>query len=656
MSKQPLVWTRCVPAFIVTALAVLGSAAQADGEMPFAEPPLLLPSADTGETLQKAGGPRLRRAGTNLFSAAAESAAIQSGREQHYILPIKYTEGFINNPATGKNDPVRLRSYGDRFVAPVIVMKPGQTVRVGLQNQLPREPDCAVDKGVNDPHCFNTTNLHSHGLWVSPTGNSDNVLLSLYPDVSFEYEYNVPADHPAGTFWYHPHKHGSTAMQVGSGMAGALVIIGERPPTPGSNGDLDVLLKPFQPLNGVRSEVMLFQQVPYACFNDKNEIEKDAKGRWICKEGQVAKVEDFAKQMSFGTWGPSGRYTLINGVARPTLALQSGQVYRWRNIHAGIRESIALRIRKIGNEKRLNFDAASIEERADEVARACTGTDVVQFEVAADGLTRAQAFEKITNNLQPGYRSDVLFVLPEPGAYCVYDDSAPGSGSISADPENAKVLAIIRAAGGKVEDQKAFVTQRLIAAANITMTANVRSQVTSDLSTLALTKFVPHPDITQEEIDKSALPVVPIEFNITGTAPKFQFKVNGEPYDPARIDQTLLLHKAQAWSLSSARASHPFHIHVNPFQIVSVHKKGPDGNAIGPAITDGQYTGMTGTWKDTVFVQDDVVIETRTRYQRYIGEFVLHCHILDHEDQGMMQNINIVLPDSAGKPTAKGHH
>jgi hypothetical protein len=38
----------------------------------------------------------------------------------------------------------------------------------------------------------------------------------------------------------------------------------------------------------------------------------------------------------------------------------------------------------------------------------------------------------------------------------------------------------------------------------------------------------------------------------------------------------------------------------------------------------------------------------RTRYQRYIGDFVLHCHILDHEDQAMMQNIRIGLPNGTG--------
>ena len=167
----------------------------------FAEP------ARLSRARSKAREGKLQRAGTNLFSSGAESAAIRAGREIHYDLPIRFTDGLINNPATGRDDPVRLRSYGERFVAPTIVMKPGQTVRIGLHNRLPLEPGCADGKGINQPHCFNITNLHSHGLWVSPTGNSDNVLLSLHPGVDFEYEYNVPEDHPAGTFWYHPHKH-----------------------------------------------------------------------------------------------------------------------------------------------------------------------------------------------------------------------------------------------------------------------------------------------------------------------------------------------------------------------------------------------------------------------------------------------------------------
>lgn len=70
---------------------------------------------------------------------------------------------------------------------------------------------------------------------------------------------------------------------------------------------------------------------------------------------------------------------------------------------------------------------------------------------------------------------------------------------------------------------------------------------------------------------------------------------------------------------------------------------------------DPQYSGLKGVWKDTLWIKNappapgqpglPYTITVRTRYERYIGEFVIHCHILDHEDEGMMQNVAIVLPD-----------
>jgi L-ascorbate oxidase len=73
---------------------------------------------------------------------------------------------------------------------------------------------------------------------------------------------------------------------------------------------------------------------------------------------------------------------------------------------------------------------------------------------------------------------------------------------------------------------------------------------------------------------------------------------------------------------------------------------------------------LKGVWKDTLWVKNLIssdnlpgqyTLVVRTRYQRYIGDFVLHCHILDHEDQGMMQNVRIALPDGKGN-TSQSHH
>jgi FtsP/CotA-like multicopper oxidase with cupredoxin domain len=154
-------------------------------------------------------------------------------------------------------------------MAPTIVSLPGDTVRVSLNNELQPEPDCKPSN-INIPHCFNSINLHSHGLWISPSGNSDNVLITIRANVEFEYEYNIPATHPAGTFWYHPHQHGSTALQVSSGMAGALIIRGERPPTPVATGDIDTLLRNPDG-SAYRERVVLLQQVAYACREDSDD-------------------------------------------------------------------------------------------------------------------------------------------------------------------------------------------------------------------------------------------------------------------------------------------------------------------------------------------------------------------------------------------------
>ena len=71
------------------------------------------------------------------------------------------------------------------------------------------------------------TNLHFHGLHISPTGEGDNPFRKVEPGETANYEFTIPEDHPAGLFWYHPHFHGLVARQTSYGLAGALVIRGE---------------------------------------------------------------------------------------------------------------------------------------------------------------------------------------------------------------------------------------------------------------------------------------------------------------------------------------------------------------------------------------------------------------------------------------------
>ena len=150
-----------------------------------------------------------------------------------------------SNPDTTMigNCHVRLRTYNGSLVGPTLRVKPGDKITINLINNLPPEEHESDEKittitlgnglsyqemeGVvpNEPHGFNTTNFHAHGLHVSPKDLSDNVLRVMQPkenegDQAPEYriEIEIPENHPSGTYWYHAHKHGSTALQVSSGM------------------------------------------------------------------------------------------------------------------------------------------------------------------------------------------------------------------------------------------------------------------------------------------------------------------------------------------------------------------------------------------------------------------------------------------------------
>ncbi|MFZ1430072.1 MAG: multicopper oxidase domain-containing protein, partial [Geminicoccaceae bacterium] len=101
---------------------------------------------------------------------------------------------------------VELLTYNGGFPGPLVRAREGDRLRVLLVNRL-GEP----------------TNLHFHGLHVSPSGNSDNIFVEVPPGGEFLYELTVPSGF-GGTFWYHPHRHHHLARQLWRGLAGPLVI------------------------------------------------------------------------------------------------------------------------------------------------------------------------------------------------------------------------------------------------------------------------------------------------------------------------------------------------------------------------------------------------------------------------------------------------
>jgi L-ascorbate oxidase len=75
----------------------------------------------------------------------------------------------------------------------------------------------------------------------------------------------------------------------------------------------------------------------------------------------------------------------------------------------------------------------------------------------------------------------------------------------------------------------------------------------------------------------------------------------------------------------------------------------------GPAF-DPDYVGLKGEWKDTVLIKKNARVAFRTRYERFTGDFVIHCHIMFHGDHGMMQNLRIAAEDEPPRPFGHAGH
>jgi FtsP/CotA-like multicopper oxidase with cupredoxin domain len=106
-----------------------------------------------------------------------------------------------------------------------------------------------------------------------------------------------------------------------------------------------------------------------------------------------------------------------------------------------------------------------------------------------------------------------------------------------------------------------------------------------------------------------------------------RFTINGRAYDPSFIEWTSTLNTVEEWHLvNETEQEHPFHVHVNPFQVTKINGT--------PVAFDG--------YQDTAIIPRFGTLTVRTRFTDFTGSPILvHCHILDHEDMGMMTSFAI---------------
>jgi FtsP/CotA-like multicopper oxidase with cupredoxin domain len=154
-------------------------------------------------------------------SGAAQASRSDPGTWQPLLQPqdIRSENGVLRATLAAAPDQFRLGEvafdgflYNGSYLPPLLRPRVGDTMRITFKNDL-----------LDDP-----SNLHFHGMAVSPQGHSDNVFIHVHPGHQFDYEVQIPAKgrQRPGLFWYHPHAHGFAAKQILGGMSGGLVVDG----------------------------------------------------------------------------------------------------------------------------------------------------------------------------------------------------------------------------------------------------------------------------------------------------------------------------------------------------------------------------------------------------------------------------------------------
>ena len=118
-----------------------------------------------------------------------------------------------------------------------------------------------------------------------------------------------------------------------------------------------------------------------------------------------------------------------------------------------------------------------------------------------------------------------------------------------------------------------------------------------------------------------------------GLPPAVQWVINGEPFDPMRVDASPRLGDVEVWRFVNRGVLrrtmlHPVHTHLAPFQVFRRNRRAP--------------LPQEGGWKDTVAIDEGEEVEVLIRWDGFRGRYLLHCHNLEHEDHTMMARVDVI--------------
>jgi len=434
-------------------------------------------------------------------------------------------------------------AFDGATVAPVIRASPGDVLKINYINDLPPKSgeSCSVNPRMN------MTNLHFHGLAVSPDAPQDDVLGMLaLPGQVLHYSVKIPRDHVPGLFWYHTHPHGESHRQVLDGMSGAIVIEG--------------MERYVSEVGRLRERVIVVRG---------RSIENDPNAAELRHQVDIPARE-------CGGAGSATEIFTVNGAVRPRIEIAPKERQFWRIVNASPDRYLDLQL------------------------------DGQTFEIVAlDGMPLAY---HVPN--EPMRTADHLLLAPAGRLEAIVTGSPPGS------PRALRTLCVDTGPDG--DPNPGMVLADLVQPRSDRPGSNAPPQRIH-----AINYRPPVYKPLDLERWKTSAP----DFTVNFTEDKNGFYINGRKFEPDASPMTsALVGTYQHWRIvNETDELHPFHIH-------QVHFLAYAQNGIPLSDT---------AWLDTVNVpyrgSVDVILDFTGPVIK--GMSVFHCHLLNHEDKGMMAKI-----------------
>jgi FtsP/CotA-like multicopper oxidase with cupredoxin domain len=499
----------------------------------------------------------------------------------------------------------------NRNQSPTLRLNPGDLLILNLKNDL-TDPSAAAPGAGNshnhaakensDPCDRNTmsltsTNLHFHGLTVPAVCHQDDVLkTSVQPgDPPFQYKFRIPQNEPPGLYWYHPHIHGFSKPQVLGGASGAMIIEG--------------IERANKEVAGLRERVLVIRDQDLI-----NPNAPPAKSEPVVPKFMVDQDGDSANN---GTgFGKPAKDLSINFVPvpypdYPPAAIQMKPQERqfWRVLNASAITYLNLAILYKHAPQQLGVVAL----------------DGVPLN--ANGTTGDFVSWQNHIGIPPGGRAEFIVTGPPAGVPGLLVTRTVDTG-VGGENDPNRMLATITATPDAPEP---------------------RSILASSPTPLPPPTQPWLGNVTPARTRKLYFSETLLDPNDPNSATTFYLTVDGqEPkvFDPTSGIPDIVAKQGEVedWIIENRSTElHAFHIHQLHFMLVAWN-----GVAVNePYLRDTinvPYHSAADLQYPSVRLRMDF------RDPNTIGTFVYHCHLLEHEDGGMMGLIRVDPADSAQAP------